>query len=95
VPQYERPLPVGILSDDQLCSLREQHPIIEPFVARQIRQLAAADAPFRHRSVISYGLSSHGYDVRLSDEGLRVFVQQEHKWASDFDGHGLSAGLAV
>ena len=38
-----------------------EHGMIEPFVERQIR--GAGDAP-----VISYGVSSYGYDVRCADE---------------------------
>jgi dCTP deaminase len=51
-----------ILPDHQIQSLVEQHDMIEPFVAEQQRE-----------DVISYGLSSFGYDMRIAGE-FRVFT---------------------
>lgn len=51
-----------ILPDHQIQSLVEQHDMIEPFVADQQRE-----------DVISYGLSSFGYDMRVAGE-FRVFT---------------------
>ena len=52
-----------------------EHGMIEPFADRQVRHdtdaAATTDAP--PRKVISYGLSSYGYDLRVSDE-FKVFT---------------------
>ena len=47
----------GILADHQIRDLAVNHGMIEPFVEKQTRE-----------GVISYGLSSYGYDSRCSDE---------------------------
>ncbi len=47
----------GILADHQIRDLAMNHGMIEPFVEKQTRE-----------GVISYGLSSYGYDSRCSDE---------------------------
>lgn len=46
--------------------LEKRQPMISPFVAKQVRQ--SDDG----RKIISYGLSSAGYDVRLSDQ-FKIF----------------------
>lgn len=51
-----------ILSDNQIKDLK----IVEPFVSSIIRE--------RDGKVISYGLGSYGYDIRLSDKGLKTFA---------------------
>ena len=48
---------MSILPDHRIRGLAQEHGMIEPFVEKQ-----------RHDGVISYGLSSYGYDARLSDE---------------------------
>lgn len=47
----------GILADHQIRHLAQSEAMIEPFVEKQKRE-----------GVISYGLSSYGYDARCSDE---------------------------
>jgi dCTP deaminase len=47
-------------------------PMITPFEASLIRQIKADDSESLHR-VISYGLSSYGYDIRLSPKEFRIF----------------------
>lgn len=47
----------GILADCQIRDLVKSHQMIEPFVEAQKRD-----------GMISYGLSSYGYDARCSDE---------------------------
>ncbi len=47
----------GVKSDRWIRRMAEEHRMIEPFVDHQVRD-----------GVISYGLSSFGYDIRLSDE---------------------------
>ena len=46
-----------------------EHGMIEPFAERQIRQHGQAT----ENTVISYGVSSYGYDLRVSDE-FKVFT---------------------
>jgi dCTP deaminase len=50
-----------IKSDRWIRSMAREHGMIEPFTDDQVR-----------RGVISYGLSSYGYDMRVSDE-FRIF----------------------
>jgi dCTP deaminase len=53
---------MGLKNDRWICQMaREQH-MIEPFVDTQVRQ-----------GVISYGVSSYGYDVRVTDE-FKIFT---------------------
>jgi dCTP deaminase len=58
---------MSILSDRQIAELAEQG-MIHPFEPRLIRRLDD-QRPAR----ISYGVSSYGYDVRLSDE-FKIFT---------------------
>lgn len=51
-----------IKADRWIQTMSEQHGMIEPFVAEQVRG-----------GVISYGLSSYGYDMRIADE-FKVFT---------------------
>jgi dCTP deaminase len=53
---------VAIKSDNWIKRLALERQMIEPFVDEQMR-----------RGVISYGLSSYGYDVRVGDE-FKVFT---------------------
>ncbi|HEV3483979.1 MAG TPA: dCTP deaminase, partial [Vicinamibacterales bacterium] len=41
---------------------RLDHPVLEPFEERQVR-----------KGVVSYGLSSYGYDIRVADE-FKIFT---------------------
>ena len=52
---------MSILSDREIAA-RARAGMIRPFVARQVRQ-----------GVISYGLSSYGYDLRIAPE-FKVFT---------------------
>ncbi|MBI4326506.1 MAG: dCTP deaminase [Chloroflexi bacterium] len=58
---------MSILSDKEIRRLACDERMIDPFVERQVRQLDSS-----HR-VISYGLSSYGYDLRVADE-FKVFT---------------------
>jgi|SRR5579859_1116125 len=58
---------MSILSDQEIRRLAVEQRMIEPFVDRQVRQLNDS------RRVISYGLSSYGYDLRVADE-FKVFT---------------------
>lgn len=53
---------MSIKSDRWIQTMAEQHGMIEPFLAEQVRGGA-----------ISYGLSSYGYDMRVADE-WKVFT---------------------
>lgn len=54
----------------QQCS--GENPMVTPFQANQVR---VVDDETRHvaRKVISYGVSSYGLDLRLAEDGFRVF----------------------
>ncbi|HEX6939777.1 MAG TPA: dCTP deaminase [Longimicrobiales bacterium] len=53
---------MAIKSDRWIRRMAEEHGMIEPFEARQVRD-----------GVVSYGLSSYGYDIRVADE-FKVFT---------------------
>jgi dCTP deaminase len=48
---------MSIKSDRWITRMAREHKMIEPFEERQVRQ-----------GVISYGVSSYGYDMRVTDE---------------------------
>ena len=52
----------GVKSDRWIRKMALEHRMIEPFCDRQVRD-----------GVISYGLSSYGYDLRIADE-FRIFT---------------------
>lgn len=67
-----------LLSDKDLVKIAPS--IIHPFIFGQIRHKRKLQEPNEHgtievaiKSVVSFGLSSHGYDIRLSDEDFRLF----------------------
>lgn len=53
---------MSIKSDRWIRKMALEHGMIEPFVEGQVRQ-----------GVISYGLSSYGYDIRVTDE-FKIFT---------------------
>jgi len=53
---------MGLKSDSWIRKMAQEHKMIEPFADRQIRQ-----------GVISYGVSSYGYDIRVADE-YKIFT---------------------
>lgn len=53
---------MGLLPDFRIREYAKQFGMIEPFVDRQVRD-----------GVISYGLSSYGYDIRIADE-FKIFT---------------------
>jgi dCTP deaminase len=53
---------MGLKPDHWIRKMALEHGMIEPFVDRQVRQ-----------GVISYGVSSYGYDVRVADE-FKIFT---------------------
>jgi dCTP deaminase len=55
-------LSMGLCSDRWITRMAREHGMIEPFEDRQVRQ-----------GVISYGVSSYGYDMRVASE-YRIFT---------------------
>lgn len=53
---------MGLKPDHWIRRMALEHGMIDPFVEKQVRQ-----------GVISYGVSSYGYDMRVADE-FRVFT---------------------
>ncbi|MBK6324920.1 MAG: dCTP deaminase [Chloroflexi bacterium] len=53
---------MAIKSDSWIREMAQEHKMIEPFVDGQVRD-----------GVISYGLSSYGYDIRVSNE-FKIFT---------------------
>ncbi len=56
----------GILADHQIRELSQKQEMISPFVEKQ-----------NHSGVISYGLSSYGYDARCSNE-FKIFTNVDN-----------------
>ena len=55
---------MAIKADKWIRKMAKEHGMIEPFVDGQVRE-----------GVISYGLSSYGYDIRVTDE-FKIFHQR-------------------
>jgi deoxycytidine triphosphate deaminase len=53
---------MGLKPDHWICKMAHEHRMIEPFEDKQVRE-----------GVISYGVSSYGYDVRVADE-FKIFT---------------------
>lgn len=53
---------MGLKPDRWIRKMAEEHGMIEPFEAGQVR-----------KGVISYGVSSYGYDIRVADE-FKIFT---------------------
>lgn len=56
---------MSIRSDKWIAYMAKEHGMIEPFEADQVKQVG-------NKKVVSYGLSSYGYDLRVADE-FKVF----------------------
>ncbi|HSD65506.1 MAG TPA: dCTP deaminase [Vicinamibacteria bacterium] len=57
---------MSVMSDRWIRKMAVEHRMIEPFTETQVRE-----------GVISYGLSSYGYDVRIADE-FKIFTNINH-----------------
>ena len=57
---------MSIKSDKWIIDQSENHQLISPFEATQIRE-------FNGEKIVSYGVSSYGYDVRCSNE-FKIFT---------------------
>jgi dCTP deaminase len=66
---------MAVKSDKWIRRMAREHRMIEPFSDGQVRE-----------GVISYGLSSYGYDVRVADE-FKIFTNINHTIVDpkDFD----------
>ncbi|MCG6927843.1 MAG: dCTP deaminase [Acidobacteria bacterium] len=66
---------MAVKSDKWIRKMALEHGMIEPFTEKQVRE-----------GVISYGLSSYGYDVRIADE-FKIFTNINHMVVDpkDFD----------
>ena len=53
---------MGLKPDHWIRKMAMEHKMIEPFIEHQVRD-----------GVISYGVSSYGYDVRVADE-FKIFT---------------------
>lgn len=53
---------MGLKADNWIKKMATEHGMIEPFVENQVRE-----------GIISYGVSSYGYDVRVTDE-FKIFT---------------------
>ncbi len=58
---------MAIKSDRWIRHMAQEHRMIEPFVASQVKEESSG------HTVISYGLSSYGYDIRVADE-FKIFT---------------------
>lgn len=74
---------MSIKSDRWIRRMAQEHGMIEPFIPRQVKEVDG-------RGVISYGLSSYGYDIRVSSE-FRIFTNVYGSVVDpkNFDSHGL------
>ncbi|NET30455.1 MAG: dCTP deaminase [Cyanothece sp. SIO1E1] len=61
-----------MLKNDAWIVEQAQMGMIEPFAANSVRKVSV-DGNGRLRPVLSYGLSSYGYDIRLSPQEFLVF----------------------
>src|ERR671917_1953613 len=57
---------MSVKSDRWIRRMAEEQQLIQPFEATLVRESAG-------RRIISAGASSYGYDMRLADDGFRVF----------------------
>jgi dCTP deaminase len=60
-------MPMGVHADSWIRRMAKEHGMIEPFAEAQVREANGAG------KVISYGISSYGYDLRVSNE-FKVFT---------------------
>jgi dCTP deaminase len=71
---------MSIKSDKWITQMSLKEGMIEPFVGRQVRQPNPSG-----EKVISYGVSSYGYDVRCADE-FKIFTNVHSKTFVDIKG---------
>ncbi|GAB4224390.1 MAG: dCTP deaminase [Francisella sp.] len=57
---------MSIKSDKWIIKMAQEHNMIEPFAANQVKLV-------NNKKIVSYGTSSYGYDVRCADE-FKIFT---------------------
>jgi dCTP deaminase len=62
-----------MIKNDTWITQMASEGMISPFEPNLIRQVKVEEANLGLRPVISYGLSSYGYDIRLSPVDFRIF----------------------
>lgn len=62
---------MSIKPDHWIRLMAKKQGLIEPFVEKQVRSVENGD------KIVSYGLSSYGYDIRVADE-FKVFTNVHH-----------------
>lgn len=73
---YISGIAIKMLKNDIWIEKQAQNGMITPFINELIRCEMQSHSSWEHlqkRSVISYGLSSYGYDIRLSPQEFKVF----------------------
>lgn len=65
-----------IQPDSWIREMAQSNGMIEPFVGTKVRTTETPSGQIR--KVLSYGLSSYGYDFRMADDDIRVFVPHPH-----------------
>jgi dCTP deaminase len=58
---------MSIKEDTWICHMAQEYGMIEPFIKEQVRVSETGN------KIVSYGLSSYGYDLRVSEE-FKVFT---------------------
>lgn len=56
-----------LLNDLQITKLVKDYEMISPFIPKSIKEATISNGCFDMKKVISYGLSSFGYDLRVKD----------------------------
>ena len=69
-----------LLADNEIAALAEKNQMIEPFVSRTVSEVDG-------QKILSYGLGSYGYDIRLDDKHCFLFggIQRGVCDPKDFD----------
>lgn len=80
-----------ILNDNEIIDLVQSENMISNFVSKNVRVVEGFDRYSEDRRVLSYGVSSFGYDVRLTDE-VKIFTNQN---ASIIDPKKLCEGSLI
>lgn len=76
---------MSIKSDIWLRRMAEEHEMIKPFLPELVREVNGS-------KIISAGLSSYGYDMRLADDGFRIFSSV---YASEIDPKRFDEGSLI
>lgn len=78
-----------VLSDNTIIELQKKYQLITPFIYNKVRQKYSASSENMSNDIISYGLSSAGYDIRLGDifkypigDSLDPKQSHENEWYS-------------